>query len=150
MVVHHRLDRNQPAVLVDLDPKAEVQPRLNLLASSPSLVHSLANNPCSVPVNPDLGNSRSSHSSDSFQDFPDHRAVLHLARSAKEVTDSNRGRNLAHSRFRLAPEVMADRDPNLVHSPSQLDLVMVVRVGQDRLPDRNPSVADTIMVRTES
>lgn len=152
MVVHHPLDRNQPAVLVDLDPKAEVQLRLNPLVNFPSLARSLVNNPCSVPISPDLGSSRSSHILDSFQDSPDPRVELLLARSAKEVTDSNRGRNLVHSRFHLVPEVIVDQDRNLVLSLSRLVVGqgMVGRVALHRLLDRNPSVADTIMVHMES
>lgn len=150
MVVHRLLLHNQPAGLVDLDLKAEVQHPLNRLGNFPNLEHN-SSNPCLVLI-PCLDNSSSSHNSDNFQDSLDPRVELHLARSVKEATEVTRDRNLDHSRFLLVPEVMVDQVRNLVPNPSQLvdQVVMVVKVAQHRLLDRNPPVADTIMGHMES
>lgn len=150
MVVHHQLDRNRPVVLVDWDLKVEARLLRNPLDNSRSLARN-STNLCSVPIKLDLDSSLSSPNLDSSQDLPDLRAVLHLARSVKEVTDRTQGLNQARNHFLPAAVVMVDPGHSLVRNRSLLvDQVMVAKVAQHRLLDRNPLAMGMIRVRMES
>lgn len=139
---------NRLVVPVDRELKVEVVP-LHLPNPLVSMVHRSDKCPCSVHSNSD--SLRSSLSLDSFQDLvPELQVVLHPARLAKEVmVVLIRDHNLDLRHSRLVVEDMVAQDRRLVLNPSLPGLVLVARVDQPLLLDRNQLAADTIAERME-
>lgn len=139
---------NRPVVPVDRELKVEVVP-LHLLNPWVSMAH--RSDKCLCSIHSHLDSLHSSLSLDSFQDLaPDPQVVLHPARLAKEVmVVLIRDHNLDPRHSHLVVEDMVVQDRRQVHNPSLPEQVMVDRVVQHLLPDRNQLAVDTIAERME-